>query len=255
MFVGRDGLCHDVNDPNECQGGRRLYYTAYGDPVCDCPIGQYPFPNVGDDCVPLFTQGIVKRESTTNPSSFGKSQSPRKCLSVNVISWNFLIGPCPARQVITISPEGKLGCTPAECQSIDGGDKSLQLVPTEDGVCYPLGSRGPCSTTSQLLGYDIFERRIQCVNTQNASSPYFFSSQENELADNVYNQIQPEYNAFQVFLVGQSLVQRNDTAQRKQDTNTVGVFQIPSSLPDPILHPCRPGARRGLNYKCTNPLV
>ena len=57
MFVGRDGLCHDVDDPLECRGGRRLYYTAYGDPICDCPIGQFPFPRPQDDCVALFTQG------------------------------------------------------------------------------------------------------------------------------------------------------------------------------------------------------
>ena len=61
VFVGRDGLCHDVNDPLECQGGRRLYYSSYGDSICDCPIGQYPFPTVQDDCVPLFTQGIARK--------------------------------------------------------------------------------------------------------------------------------------------------------------------------------------------------
>ncbi len=60
MFVGRDGLCHDIFDTKECRGGRRLYYSAYGDPICDCPIGQYPFPSEDDDCVPLFTQGTVK---------------------------------------------------------------------------------------------------------------------------------------------------------------------------------------------------
>lgn len=57
VFVGRTGLCHDINDPLECQGGRRLYYTAYGDPICDCPIGKYPFPNPKDNCVALFSRG------------------------------------------------------------------------------------------------------------------------------------------------------------------------------------------------------
>jgi hypothetical protein len=59
VFVGRDGLCHDILDTKECRGGRRLYYSAYGDPICDCPVGQYPFPSEEDDCVPLFTQGTV----------------------------------------------------------------------------------------------------------------------------------------------------------------------------------------------------
>jgi hypothetical protein len=58
VFVGRDGLCHEIEDaPDECPGGRRLYYTAFGDPVCDCPLGQFPFPGPRDDCVPLFIQG------------------------------------------------------------------------------------------------------------------------------------------------------------------------------------------------------
>jgi hypothetical protein len=61
VFVGRDGLCHDIDDPKECQGGRRLYYTAYGDPICDCRIGQFPFPQPENDCVPLFTQGKSAR--------------------------------------------------------------------------------------------------------------------------------------------------------------------------------------------------
>ncbi|EFX79766.1 hypothetical protein DAPPUDRAFT_319198 [Daphnia pulex] len=125
VLVVRDGLCHDIYDPGECQGGRRLYYTAYGDPICDCPIGQYPFPHPHDNCVPLFTQG-----------------------------------PCQDGYVVSINQDGRLGCTPAECESIDGKDFLQQLV-LANKACYVLGSRGPCSTTSQLLGYDIFKRRLQ----------------------------------------------------------------------------------------------
>lgn len=62
VYVGHDQLCHDINDPFECRGGRRLYYTAYGDPICDCPIGQYPFPGTYDDCVAIFTQGTVRND-------------------------------------------------------------------------------------------------------------------------------------------------------------------------------------------------
>ena len=60
VFVGRDGLCHDIYDPIDCRGGRRLYYTAYGDPICDCPIGQYPFPGPDDDCFSIFKRGNRK---------------------------------------------------------------------------------------------------------------------------------------------------------------------------------------------------
>ncbi|EFX63899.1 hypothetical protein DAPPUDRAFT_334841 [Daphnia pulex] len=124
VFVGRTGLCHDINDPNECQGGRRLYTTAYGDSICDCPVGQYPFPNnTLDDCVSLFTQG-----------------------------------PCPDKQVVTISQGGRLFCGPAECQSFKS--PMQQLVPTEKGDCYALGSQGFCANNSQVLGYDIFKRQL-----------------------------------------------------------------------------------------------
>ena len=59
VFNGEDGLCHDVYDALECRGGRRFYYTAFGDPICDCPIGQVPFPRPSDPCVPLFTRGAL----------------------------------------------------------------------------------------------------------------------------------------------------------------------------------------------------
>lgn len=164
-----------------------------------------------------------------------------------------LKGPCREGNVVTISPQGRLGCTPAECQSIDGEDKSLQLVPTENGVCYALGSHGPCSTTSQLLGYDIFKRRLQCVNIQDPSSSYFFSPREGEMLNSIYNQLYPEYDDYRISLVYESLEGRND--QRRQGANTFGIFQFPSSLLETLLQPCRTGARQGMNFKCTNPIV
>ena len=57
VFVGRTGLCHNEEDTSECSGGRKLFYSAYGDPICDCPMGQYPFPGPKDGCVALFTRG------------------------------------------------------------------------------------------------------------------------------------------------------------------------------------------------------
>lgn len=57
VFVERTGLCHDIEDPMECTGGRRLYYNAFGTTVCACPVGQVPFPGPLDNCVQLFKQG------------------------------------------------------------------------------------------------------------------------------------------------------------------------------------------------------
>ena len=69
MFVGRTGLCHDDEDPVECSGGRKLFYTAYGDPICDCPPGHFPYPNSRDNCLALFTQGPCRDELVLSFSS------------------------------------------------------------------------------------------------------------------------------------------------------------------------------------------
>ncbi|KZS08617.1 Uncharacterized protein APZ42_027312 [Daphnia magna] len=220
VLVVRDGLCNDVQDPIECNGGRRLYYTAYGDPICDCPIGQYPFPNPHDNCVPLFTQG-----------------------------------PCQNRYVVTIAEQGRLGCAPTQCESIDNDNLSRQLVPANDGVCYALGSRGSCATTSQFLGYDIFKHRVQCVDFLDPSSPYFSWPAQDDFLGSIYNQLHPEYDEFRVSFVYESLTGKNETEQRRQGANTVGAVQFPGTTIESLLHPCRTGARRGINFKCTNPLI
>ncbi|XP_057374601.1 uncharacterized protein LOC130695482 [Daphnia carinata] len=227
VFVGRTGLCHDINDPLECQGGRRLYYTAYGDPICDCPIGQYPFPNPKDNCVALFSRG-----------------------------------PCPAEQVMTISQGGRLFCTPDECPVINSeNDSQQQWVPNDRGGCFALGSTGPCSA-SQLLGYDVFERQLECVNTTDPFSPYFIPSpQESGLIDRalfdarLQRQFHPEDNDLYFGLIQQAKRGIIKSRIQRQDVNTAGIFELPSSLPDPLLQPCRTGARQGENFKCTNPLI
>ncbi|EFX63105.1 hypothetical protein DAPPUDRAFT_269070 [Daphnia pulex] len=226
VFVGRTGLCHDVNDPLECQGGRRLYYTAYGDPICDCPIGQYPFPDsTKDDCVSLFSQG-----------------------------------PCPNRQVLVITEDGRLNCEPLECQSINGGDdgRFQQLIPDEKGTCFALGSRGPCSST-QLLGYDIFKRQLQCV--VDPFSPESPPSQQNELVNAAENRqlYSQDYISERIgwieYLISISLLQRSKLMEPIERQDNAGILQVPSSLPDSLLQPCRSGARQGDNFKCANPLV
>jgi hypothetical protein len=70
VYVPRTGLCHDIYDESECTGGRRLYYSPYGDAVCDCPIGEYPFPYPRSDCVALFTQGKLIAKHFYNISHY-----------------------------------------------------------------------------------------------------------------------------------------------------------------------------------------
>lgn len=164
-------------------------------------------------------------------------------------------GPCQNRYVVTIAEQGRLGCAPTQCESIDNDNLSRQLVPANDGVCYALGSRGSCATTSQFLGYDIFKHRVQCVDFLDPSSPYFSWPAQDDFLGSIYNQLHPEYDEFRVSFVYESLTGKNETEQRRQGANTVGAVQFPGTTIESLLHPCRTGARRGINFKCTNPLM
>ncbi|XP_046463831.1 uncharacterized protein LOC124209729 [Daphnia pulex] len=189
VLVKRTGLCHDINDRSECEGGRRLFYSPYGEPVCDCPVGEYPFPNPRSDCVGLFTQG-----------------------------------PCPYGQVVAISPDGSLKCMTSKCPSIYDGDeyfwKQKPLVPTNDGKCYELGSTGRCSKYDDiaplLLGLDILKNELTCVDINDPSSPYFFSQEENDLLDSLYETFYQDYNFFQIYLVHQILEHENELKYGKK---------------------------------------
>lgn len=184
------------------------------------------------------------------------------------------IGPCPCGQVLTIDSWSDLNCAPSQCleERDDPSPYVKQMVPTKNGKCYELGSIGPCSSydsKSQLLGYDIYKRQLECVDMSNSSSLYFSSDEENELIDSVYDQFYPEYDFFRIWLVYQSLHLeeavkpckkkkkkiRNSAAssyrRQRRKSHTLRVFQIPGGK-IPLLNPSRPG--RGLG-KGTNPIV
>jgi hypothetical protein len=169
-----------------------------------------------------------------------------------------LQGPCPNRQVLIITPDGRLSCEPLECQPINGGDDGRfhQLVPDEKGICFALGSRGSCSST-QLSGYDVFKRQLQCV-IADPFSPESSPSQRNELFHEaedkqLYSQ---DYVSERIeYLIDISLLQRSKLMEPIERQETAGILQLPSSLPNSLLQPCRTGARQGVNFKCANPLV
>ena len=208
--MASDGLCHDVNDALECSGGRRFFYSAYGDPICDCPIGQFPFPAPGDRCVKLFTRG-----------------------------------PCPSGRMVAVDPAGRLSCTPVQCPNSRG----RQLVPFRDGRCYQLGTRGPCSS-GQLLGFDVLRNQTVCADL--ADSPYSSSATERAELDRNYNQLSP-YDV-PVVLVSSPAVRRWFQRRQEFGADVNGIFQQPA-INDPLLSPCRPGARNGNNFKCTSLIV
>jgi hypothetical protein len=162
--------------------------------------------------------------------------------------------------VLVITEDGRLNCEPLECLSINGGDdgRFQQLVPDEKGTCFALGSRGSCSST-QLLGYDIFKRQLQCV--VDPFSPESSPSQQNELTDGAENKelYSQDYISERInwieYLISISLLQRRYLMEPIERQDTAGILQLPSSLPDSLLQPCRSGARIDNNFKCANPVV
>ena len=41
VFVEKDEMCHHVNEEGLCPRNQRLYLTASGHAVCDCPDGMF----------------------------------------------------------------------------------------------------------------------------------------------------------------------------------------------------------------------
>ena len=126
-------------------------------------------------------------------------QKVSKLLSTIIVllSITFVIGPCPYGQVVNMTSDGSMRCMKSNCPTIYESDefssklwKQKQMVPASDGKCYELGSAGPCSNDdeiSSLLGFDILKNELVCVDITDPSSPYFFSKEENDLLDSVFD--------------------------------------------------------------------
>ena len=241
MFVGRGGLCHDVDDPLgvACSGGRRLYYTAYGDPICDCPVGRFPFPTPRDDCRPLFTQG-------DDGGSFSYSFFLN---NLNFLFFNRSL-PCGRGQVLTLSRStGQLVCRKDKCARMRN-ELHRQLLPSigDSSTCHVLGSRckpiyggqkkEPTPSTV-LFGFDVFELKSRCYEVP---TPFLVAgSKEMEELDL----------AFPSFGNG-----RNEIRTKWSSSSFVLMKKYDAIVGDLLLlNPCRLGARNGNNFKCSNPVV
>lgn len=163
--------------------------------------------------------------------------------------------------MVTVSSSGKLECGSNTCPSLDRyyQDFLLQLVPAkesriigsdddDDGFCYALGTRGPCSP-SELFGYNIFQAEGQCLDMEDPTTPYFSSPVENALLDELYNHTSEEPVKKSVTFFRSQQLSRN----RRQAS--FGIVQQSSTFPTSMLNPCQLGNRNGNNFKCTNPLV
>jgi len=59
VFLLKDQMCHDPNDDDLCDDGRKLTSTLYGSPVCSCPDGFYETADASgeQECRQLLTAG------------------------------------------------------------------------------------------------------------------------------------------------------------------------------------------------------
>ena len=170
------------------------------------------------------------------------------------LNFTFYSGPCQSGYVVNFGQDGRLECAPSECPQSYFSVKPL-IPMKEYGICYELGTTGPCNHTTELIGYDVFELRAKCVDVTEPLSPYFSSQEEENSVDDVYDQLYAEYDPYRILFVYKNQIEQKDSGKRRQGQNTLGSFQVSSSLPDVLLNPCRPGAQNGYNAKCINPIL
>jgi len=143
--------------------------------------------------------------------------------------------------VVAFDRTKALRCTPKKC--------------TDNRYCghHNLGSRGSCPA-SGLYSYDVFRGKPTCANIFAKDSPYFKPVEEIQTLDaayNTYSITSAPYRSSKKSIIEEIEVE----AIKRQGSNTGGILQVPSALPDDaLLNPCRPGARNGNNFKCTNPI-
>jgi hypothetical protein len=124
------------------------------------------------------------------------------------------------------------------------------MVPTSDGKCYELGTAGPCSSyddTSSLLGLNMLKNELECVDVTDPWSPYFFSQEENDLLDSVFDQFYPEYDFFRIYLVYQGLQHENELkyGKKKKGSKQHPRRQGGTGISVPSNPPIRPGNGQG----------
>lgn len=157
---------------------------------------------------------------------------------------------------MTPSYSGKLECQPNVCRVAPGFRKDivLQLFPHRfdyldpPGSCYPIGS--PCFFPTQVLGYNVFERRGECVDLLDSRTQYHTDPEVNALLDDFYNS--PETEMQETPMPSDRQYAR---PQRRAQQSNNKLFQSSISVPEAILNSCQPGGQTGTNFKCTHPVV
>lgn len=130
VYVEADQMCHDINEHGICPGNRRLYLTASGNAICDCPEGMFPGPQ--ETCYFLH--------------------EPAYCYEGSVLQFD--------------KATKSLVCKPDPCGHINNNlwPDDLPYAPRpKDGYCYQFNEQGPCKK-GQRFGFDSDKLEATCVS-------------------------------------------------------------------------------------------
>ena len=180
---------------------------------------------------------------------------------------------------MTPSSSGQLECKPNFCSAPSSRESFdsliLQLVrvkKTDDDddcdcecddasrapydECYALGTRGPCCSSSDLLGYNIFKLESECVDVKDPSLPYFISEDEANLLDEYFDEPDGcnqcnECNQQTKCNSTESTSEQSHSSRIKRQ----GVISTSITSATSLLNACQQGGLSASNPKCTNPLM
>lgn len=144
----------------------------------------------------------------------------------------------------------------------------------DGGSCLAMGTSGSWCSPNGVLGYNIFQRRGECIDLKDPTTPYYSSPESNAELDSAYEVEIPckekntcsdnelNLNAKSNKVGAEFLGKKNKTViddemmsitvtriQRQMSKLSKGLANIP------LLGACQPGDRTEDNYKCTNPAV
>jgi hypothetical protein len=93
----------------------------------------------------------------------------------------------------------------------------------------------------------MLKNELECVDVTDPWSPYFFSQEENDLLDSVFDQFYPEYDFFRIYLVYQGLQHENELkyGKKKKGSKQHPRRQGGTGISVPSNPPIRPGNGQG----------
>ncbi|KAK4299733.1 hypothetical protein Pmani_028002 [Petrolisthes manimaculis] len=190
IFVFSDQLCHDPRNSGLCSGGRELFQTAFGTPICQCPDGTYETSAMGGcelllapspDCAP----GQVHW--------FHNFASPQEC---------------------QVDPCGGL--------NLQRSVSDLPFLPSNvDGVCHQLGQGGGACQNDTYFSMSLDTLGGVCSRLEEAG----YLILDNQTMTNFETQYGPFISKEVIFGISDNLL---DGVVMQQQSGHTGIVTLPN---------------------------